>query len=84
MSRETVSQCTSPDLDQMTSSIRRRPLRAIVLSSGLGFMLGGGLRTRMGVALGLFLGRTLAGTALVNAIEAVAGQNGRQHRSNQR
>jgi hypothetical protein len=47
-------------------------------------MLGGGLRTRLGVALGLFLGRTFAGNALVNVIEAAASQNGRQHRANQK
>jgi hypothetical protein len=84
MTPETKSQSTSAEFDQMAFNIRRRPLRALTLSAGAGFMLGGGLRTRLGVALGLFLGRTFAGNALVNAIEAVANQNGRQYRANQK
>jgi hypothetical protein len=84
MTPETRLQSTSPDLDQMVSSIRRRPLRALTLSAGAGFMFGGGLRTRLGIALGLFLGRTFTGNALVNVIEAAASQNGRQHRANQK
>ena len=84
MTPETRSQSMSPDFDQMTVNIRRRPLRALTLSAGAGFMLGGGLRTRLGVALGLFLGRTFAGTALVNAVDAMANDNGRQHRANQK
>jgi hypothetical protein len=84
MTPSTEPQFTPPDLDQVTSNIRRRPLRALTLAAGAGFMLGGGLRTRLGVALGLFLGRTFAGNALVNAIETVANQNGRQHRANQK
>ncbi len=77
MTPETRPQSTSPDLDQMVSSIRRRPLRALTLSAGAGFMLGGGLRTRLGVALGLFLGRTFAGNALINVIEAAENQSER-------
>lgn len=40
-------------------------------------MLGGGLRSRLGIALGLVIGRSLAGTIVVNAIKVVADQNGR-------
>lgn len=44
-------------------------------------MLGGGLRSRLGLALGMVIGRTLAGPVVVNAIEGLSDQNGRrQHR----
>jgi len=83
MSPETAPQQSLPDPDAMELSIRERPFRALALSAGVGFVLGGGFRSRVGVALGLFLGRTYAGTALVNTIEAFSNQNGRHHRSNQ-
>src|SRR5512146_889146 len=70
------------DLDRLESSIRARPLSALTLSAGAGFILGGGLRSRLGFALGLFIGRSLAGIALTNAIEALADQNGKQRQSN--
>jgi hypothetical protein len=43
-------------------------------------MFGGGLRSRLGIALGMVIGRALAGRVTVNALEALSDQNGRQHR----
>jgi hypothetical protein len=73
----------SLEIDRLTASIRQRPLRSLMISAGAGFLLGGGLRSRLGLALGLFVGRSFAGTAVVNAIQALADQNGRQYRPNQ-
>jgi hypothetical protein len=74
----------STDLDRLASSVRQQPLRALTLSAGAGFLFGGGLRSRAGLALGMFIGRSFAGTALINAIEALSEHNGRQHRAHQR
>ncbi len=52
----------------------------MTLSAGAGFVFGGGLRSRLGLALGMVIGRTLAGTVVVNAIEGFSDQNGRRHR----
>lgn len=62
-------------------SARQRPLRALAVSAGTGFVLGGGLRSRLGLALALFLGRSFAGTAVMNMIEATTGQHGSRHRA---
>jgi hypothetical protein len=83
MNSATTSQPEAIDFDRLAMKVKERPLRALTLSAGAGFVLGGGLRSRMGLALGLFIGRSFAGTALVNAIEALSDQNGRQHRPNQ-
>jgi len=69
-----------PDLDQLARYAQRRPLRALSLAVGAGFMLGGGLRSRLGLALGMVIGRTLAGTVVVNVIEGLSGENGGLHR----
>src|ERR1700747_3022986 len=74
----------STDLDRLESSIRDRPPRALALSAGAGFVCGGGLRSRVGLALGMFIGRSFAGTALINAIEALSEHNGRRYRAHQR
>ena len=84
MERMTRTQSISPALDPLADSIRQQPWRALALSAGAGFVLGGGLRSRQGLALAFFLGRSFAGTALVNAMEALSGQNGRRHRTYQR
>src|ERR1700680_2120568 len=39
-------------------------VRAITLATGAGFMLGGELRSRLGLALGMLIGRTLTGTVV--------------------
>ena len=44
------------NLGQLALNIQRRPLRAMTLSVGAGFTLGGGLRSRLGLALGLAIG----------------------------
>lgn len=75
-----TSEQTAAAFDQLTLNIRRYPVRALTLSAGAGFMLGGGLRSRLGLALGLMIGRTLAGTVVVNAIESISDENGRNHR----
>lgn len=84
MNPETGSRPTSPDLDLLVSRVRQRPLRALTFSAGVGFVVGGGLRSRLGLALGISIGRMFAGTALINTIEAFSEHNGRQHRPNQR
>src|SRR5690348_13125544 len=72
------------EMERLKLSVCRRPLRALAIFGGIGFVVGGGLRSRLGLGLGLFVGRNLAGTAVVNAIETLAEQNGRQYRPNQR
>jgi hypothetical protein len=72
------------ELERLALTVRQRPLRALAFSAGAGFLLGGGLRSRLGLALGMFIGRSFTGTALITAIEALSEQNGRQHRANQR
>jgi hypothetical protein len=81
MSLEIRSPDALPNLDQVATYTQRRPLRAISLAAGTGFMLGGGLRSRLGLALGMVIGRTLAGTVVVNAIEGLSDQNGRNRHS---
>ncbi len=68
-------------IDAVEYSARRRPLRALAVSVGTGFVLGGGLRSRMGLALALFVGRSFAGTAVKNTIEAMTEQYGNRHRA---
>jgi len=65
----------------LEESARQRPLRALAVSAGTGFVLGGGLRSRMGLALAMFLGRSFAGTAVMNTIEAMTEQHGNRHRA---
>jgi hypothetical protein len=65
----------SIDLDRLVSSVRQQPLRALTLSAGAGFLFGGGLRSRAGLALGMLIGRSFAGTALINAIEALSDRD---------
>ncbi|HLK88080.1 MAG TPA: hypothetical protein VKT27_16380 [Candidatus Binataceae bacterium] len=67
--------------DALEDSARRRPLRALAVSAGTGFVLGGGLRSRVGLALALFVGRSFAGPALMSMIEAMTEQHGDRHRA---
>ncbi len=68
----------------LEESARQRPLRTLAVSAGTGFVLGGGLRSRLGLALALFLGRSFAGTAAMNMIETMTEQHGSRHRAYQR
>jgi hypothetical protein len=72
------------EFEQLAKYVRRRPLHAMALSAGAGFMLAGGLRSRLGLALGMVIGRALTGAVVVNAIESLSEQNARQHRRHQR
>jgi hypothetical protein len=79
VSRPPKADDANADLEQL---IQRRPLYALTLSAGAGFMLGGGLRSRLGLALGLLIGRTLASLVVVSVIEAASDQNGKRYQQN--
>jgi len=70
-----------PTSSPLRLSMQRSPARVLGLAAGAGFIMGGGLRSRAGFALGTIVGRALAGTLAVNAIEAVLNQDGRKYRT---
>src|SRR5215469_3039690 len=74
MQREEISQSKgepeAPDLRRaLEHSIEENPLSALAIAAGAGFVLGGGLRNRLGLALLAFAGRRVARELMLSAIE---------------
>src|SRR5215467_48361 len=73
MSREENSQSNNaqdaPDLRRaLERSIEANPLSALAIAAGAGFLIGGGLRNRLGRALLAFAGRKVAKELMLSAI----------------
>lgn len=74
-----VTAATDP-LSQWEEGIRERPLTALAVAASMGFLLGGGLRSRSGVAATAFVVRTVAKEAALAFIQD-AMRDGRRHRA---
>jgi hypothetical protein len=59
----------------LSESIRQRPVPALVLAAGAGFILGGGLRSRLGTALMLLAGKTIAREVMLSAVLGAINPN---------
>jgi hypothetical protein len=53
---------------QLSKSIRERPLTALAIGVTAGFVMGGGMRTRLGIAMLTFAAKTSAREAIVGFI----------------
>ncbi len=53
---------------QLSKSIRERPLTALAVGVTAGFVMGGGMRTRLGIAMLTFAAKTSAREAIVGFI----------------
>ncbi len=60
-----------------TGQIRRQPLTALTLGATLGFVLGGGIRSRSGRRLLIIAGKTIAGGALGTMLSELTQEYGR-------
>jgi hypothetical protein len=56
------------DLRQLEKTIREKPLSAAALAATLGFIVGGGLATRPGLAMLILFGRMAAKETAVNLV----------------
>src|SRR5437763_56306 len=59
----------------LSESIKQRPIPALALAAGAGFILGGGLRSRLGTGLMLFAGRTIAREVMLSAMLGAINPN---------
>jgi len=53
---------------QLSKSIREQPLTALAVGVTAGFVMGGGMRTRLGIAMLTFAAKASAGEAIVGFI----------------
>jgi hypothetical protein len=58
---------------QLSKSIRERPLTALAVGVAAGFVMGGGMRTRLGIAMLTFAAKTSAREAIVGFIGKATG-----------
>ena len=56
------------DLRQLEKTIREKPLSAAALAATVGFIVGGGLATRPGIAMLMLFGRMAARETAVNLV----------------
>jgi hypothetical protein len=61
------------------SEIRRQPLTALTVAAAAGFVLGGGLRSRIGRGLVLVAGRSLIRSAVYGFIAGLVETDGNEH-----
>jgi hypothetical protein len=64
-------------LVRCTSEIRRQPLTALIVASAAGFVLGGGLRSRLGRRMFAVAGSTLARSIMVEMTSELLRSDGR-------
>jgi len=68
------------DLQQvLTESIKQYPLSALGIAAGAGFILGGGLRSRVGIAVILFAGRQVAQEVMLPALATLIDEYGKRN-----
>src|SRR5215469_17145954 len=65
--------------EALLDAIDRRPLAALGIGAGAGFLVGGGLRSRLGVTAMLFAGRMMARELMLNAMTRSIGSHGRRN-----
>ncbi len=76
----TQADAGQPEVDlvqALTRSIEQNPLAALGIAAGVGFVVGGGLRTRLGFAAMLYAGRMVAKEVFVSALTASFYGHGR-------
>jgi ElaB/YqjD/DUF883 family membrane-anchored ribosome-binding protein len=61
------------DLRQLEKTIREKPLSAAALAATVGFIVGGGLATRPGLAMLILFGRMAAKETAVNFVTEMVG-----------
>ncbi len=61
------------DLRQLEKTIREKPLSAAALAATIGFIVGGGLATRPGLAMLILFGRMAAKETAVNFVTEMVG-----------
>ena len=61
------------DLRQLEKTIREKPLSAAALAATVGFIVGGGLATRSGLAMLILFGRMAAKETAVNFVTEMVG-----------
>ena len=69
----------------MVDYVREEPLRSLAVATAAGFILGGGLNSRIGLALLTFAGRlALRGVVTSSLVELITGSqdNGRKRSAN--
>jgi hypothetical protein len=69
----------------MVDYVREEPLRSLTVATAAGFILGGGLNSRIGLALLAFAGRiALRGVVTSSLVELITGSqdNGRKRSAN--
>ena len=59
------------DLRQLESTIRRKPVQTVAIAAGAGFLVGGGMGTRLGAALLTFFGRKAAKETASNVVSGL-------------
>ncbi len=68
--------------DDVGDYVRESPLSALAIAAAAGFLVGGGLKNRVGLALLAMVGRVAIQGAATTFIEAIAAGNHHNGRSN--
>lgn len=74
MGKSAKAESTADLISNWTESIQQRPLMALGVAAGAGFVMGGGVASRLGLALLAFAVRTTIREATISYIRSAANK----------
>jgi len=79
----TTLRATEADTDlQLTEWVQQNPIPSLIIAAGAGFLLGGGIRSRFGLAIAMLGVRAGLRGAINNLVASTLVSNGNRYRQN--